>query len=62
MNIQLYRDGDKWGALVGPNILEGFCGFGTSLLEAMQELVIDIQNYPDKWGDLVIQGYINPQL
>jgi hypothetical protein len=31
------RDGNKWCALYGPNLMEGVCGFGDSPEEAMAD-------------------------
>jgi hypothetical protein len=34
---KLYRDGNLWCVLFGPNIQEGVCGFGTSPDKAMKD-------------------------
>lgn len=41
------RDGNKWCALYGPNLMEGVCGFGDSPAEAMADFD---RNWVEKIG------------
>jgi hypothetical protein len=34
--IKLFPDGDQWCALLGENLQEGVCGFGSTPIEALQ--------------------------
>lgn len=36
--ILIGKDGDKWCALLGPNLQEGISGFGDTEIEALYEL------------------------
>jgi hypothetical protein len=38
-SIQIYKDGNMWCALVGGNIQSGWCGFGVTPQEAIEELM-----------------------
>lgn len=41
--ISLMKDGNAWGALIGPNIVEGICGFGDTESEALEELALNMR-------------------
>ena len=41
--ISISLDGDKWCALIGGNPQEGLAGFGDSPVEALRELMSEIE-------------------
>lgn len=45
MTIKLSLDGDQWCALYGESLVEGQAGFGNTPIEAIQELLEEIQIY-----------------
>jgi hypothetical protein len=38
LTVRFVRDGDLWGALVGPDLVKGSGGFGATPLEALRDL------------------------
>ena len=36
-------DGDKWGAVLGKNLVDGFAGFGNSVPQALRALADDLE-------------------
>jgi hypothetical protein len=43
------KDGNKWCALYGPNLMEGVCGFGDSPAEAMDD-------FDAEWAKKIVTG------
>lgn len=41
LEIKISLDGDRWCALVGENLQEGFAGFGNSPAGAIRNLICD---------------------
>lgn len=41
-SITLSKDGDKWSALMGKNLQEGFAGFGDTKADALRDLASQI--------------------
>ncbi|MGL5922124.1 hypothetical protein [Chroococcidiopsis sp.] len=40
--INLYKDGDAWCALIGDDIQSGTCGFGQTKSDALRALAISL--------------------
>lgn len=54
--LKPYKDGNQWCILAGDNIMEGICGFGDTIEDALYELlkkVLDLQKEqkPAKWSE-----------
>jgi hypothetical protein len=49
--INIWLDGNQWGALVGENITTGIAGFGYSVNEAMVELTKEMERYHRNWQE-----------
>ena len=43
-HVEVFLDGDQWCALIGPNIIEGTCGFAETPLEALRQLCIALED------------------
>lgn len=42
--VQIGLDGNMYCALIGENIQEGICGFGSTPAEALRELANELEN------------------
>lgn len=53
--IRLSRDGDRWCALVGPDLQVGRAGFGITALSALLALTMDLARhgwpFDDTWRE-----------
>ncbi|MCU1328331.1 MAG: hypothetical protein JWN34_3701 [Bryobacterales bacterium] len=46
MKIDVFREGNQVGVLLGPDPVQGFCGFGDDLSAALRELATDLESMP----------------
>lgn len=51
VTVEIFLDGNQWGALVGENITVGVAGFGYSANEAMIELTKQMKVYNRNWEE-----------
>ena len=49
VTIQLFLDGNQWGALVGENLSVGVAGFGDSANDAVRELATNVEKEHRNW-------------
>jgi predicted RNase H-like HicB family nuclease len=49
--IKVHLDGQEWGAVVGENPIEGVAGFGSTVNEAMADLVVEMEHYHRNWEE-----------
>ena len=51
VTVEIFLDGNQWGALLGGNITVGVAGFGYSANEAMLELTKQMEVYQRNWKE-----------
>jgi hypothetical protein len=49
VTLQLFLDGNQWGALVGENLSVGVAGFGDSVNDAVSELATNVEKEHRNW-------------
>jgi|WetSurMetagenome_2_1015567.scaffolds.fasta_scaffold99553_1 hypothetical protein len=52
--IRLFPDGDAWCALIGENIEEGICGFGSIPPEALEALAAQMKEI--LFASVILEG------
>jgi hypothetical protein len=52
--IRLFPDGDTWCALIGENIEEGICGFGSIPPEALETLAAQMKEI--LFASVILEG------
>jgi hypothetical protein len=49
--VKIHSDGNQWDAVVGKNPIRGVAGFGSTVNEAMAELVKQMEFYHRNWEE-----------
>jgi hypothetical protein len=49
--VTIHLDGDQWGAVVGPDPIQGVAGFGYTVNEAMVDLTKQMEFYHRNWEE-----------
>jgi hypothetical protein len=49
--VKVHLDGNQWGVVVGPDPIKGVAGFGSTVNEAMADLVIQMEHYHRNWEE-----------
>jgi hypothetical protein len=47
VKIDVFRDGRLIGVSIGPNVTDGFSGYGLDLPAALAGLILDLRSDPD---------------
>lgn len=42
--IRVFKDGNQWCALVGPDLMGGVAGFGPTPIDALLELAVELMD------------------
>lgn len=53
--VKIHLDGEAWGAVVGPDPIQGVAGFGYTVNEAMVDLTKQMDFYHRNW-----EGFAEP--
>lgn len=54
LEVRICLDGDKWCAMIGKDLQEGLAGFGDTPLDALYELLNELESNPWNMKDFAL--------